>query len=62
MRRDLRVGFKKRAVVQNRMPNFRFILTVAATESAIGLAILTTFYRIKNSINVEPIINKINKL
>lgn len=39
-----------------------FILTIAATESAIGLAVLTTFYRIKKSINMEPIINKINKL
>ena len=35
-----------------------FILTIAATESAIGLAILTVFYRLKNSIELEPIKNK----
>jgi NADH-quinone oxidoreductase subunit K len=32
-----------------------FILTVAAAESAIGLALLVTFYRIKNSIIIEKI-------
>ncbi len=32
-----------------------FILTVAAAESAIGLAILVTYYRNKNSIEVEDI-------
>ncbi len=32
-----------------------FILTVAAAESAIGLAIITGFYRLKNSIQLEPI-------
>jgi len=32
-----------------------FILTIAATESAIGLAIITAFYRLKNSIELEPI-------
>nr|QYC61884.1 NADH dehydrogenase subunit 4L [Stephanopyxis turris] len=32
-----------------------FILTVAATESAIGLAILVSYYRIKNTILVETI-------
>uniref|UniRef100_UPI00300258E5 NADH dehydrogenase subunit 4L n=1 Tax=Cocconeiopsis kantsiensis TaxID=3082010 RepID=UPI00300258E5 len=32
-----------------------FILTIAATESAIGLAILTVFYRLKNSIQMDPI-------
>lgn len=32
-----------------------FILTIAATESAIGLAIITVFYRLKNSIQMEPI-------
>ena len=32
-----------------------FILTIAATESAIGLAIITVFYRLKNSILFEPI-------
>ena len=35
-----------------------FILTIAATESAIGLAILTVFYRLKNSIELEPIKRK----
>ena len=40
-----------------------FILTIAATESAIGLAILTVFYRLKNSIQLEPIKKKItNKI
>ena len=32
-----------------------FILTIAATESAIGLAVITVFYRLKNSIELEPI-------
>ncbi|MDX1950334.1 MAG: NADH-quinone oxidoreductase subunit NuoK [Rickettsiales bacterium] len=32
-----------------------FILTVAAAEAAIGLAILVVFYRNKNSIEVEDI-------
>jgi NADH-quinone oxidoreductase subunit K len=32
-----------------------FILTIAATESAIGLAIVTVFYRLKRSIQLEPI-------
>jgi NADH-quinone oxidoreductase subunit K len=32
-----------------------FILTIAAAESAIGLAILTIFYKLKNSIELEPI-------
>jgi len=32
-----------------------FILTVAAAESAIGLALLVIFYRIKNSIVIEKI-------
>jgi NADH-quinone oxidoreductase subunit K len=36
-----------------------FILTIAATESAIGLAIITVFYRLKNSIQLEPIKTKI---
>jgi NADH-quinone oxidoreductase subunit K len=40
-----------------------FILTVAAAESAIGLAIITGFYRLKNSIQLEPIKKRIsNKL
>jgi len=30
-----------------------FILTVAAAESAIGLAILIAYYRVKGNINVE---------
>jgi NADH-quinone oxidoreductase subunit K len=32
-----------------------FILTVAAAEAAIGLAILVVFYRSKNTIHVEDI-------
>ena len=36
-----------------------FILTIAATESAIGLAIITVFYRLKNSIKLEPVKTKI---
>ena len=40
-----------------------FILTIAATESAIGLAVITVFYRLKNSIQLEPIRKKItNKI
>jgi len=35
-----------------------FILTIAATESAIGLAIITVFYRLKSSIELEPIKKK----
>lgn len=34
-----------------------FILTVAATESAIGLAILTLHYRLKNTIKIDNIKN-----
>jgi NADH-quinone oxidoreductase subunit K len=37
-----------------------FILTVAAAESAIGLAIITVLYRLKNSIELDPIKKKIN--
>ncbi len=37
-----------------------FILTIAATESAIGLAIITVFFRLKNSIDLEPIKKKIS--
>jgi NADH-quinone oxidoreductase subunit K len=40
-----------------------FVLTIAATESAIGLAIITVFYRLKNSIQLEPVKKKItNKI
>jgi len=40
-----------------------FILTIAATESAIGLAVITVFYRLKNSIELEPIKKRItNKI
>ncbi|MCB9964292.1 MAG: NADH-quinone oxidoreductase subunit NuoK [Rhodospirillales bacterium] len=34
-----------------------FILTVAAAEAAIGLAILVTFFRIRGSIAVDDIAN-----
>ena len=36
-----------------------FVLTIAASESALGLAILTTYYKLKSSILLEPI--KTNK-
>lgn len=40
-----------------------FILTIAATESAIGLAIITVFYRLKNSIQLDSIRKKVtNKI
>jgi NADH-quinone oxidoreductase subunit K len=40
-----------------------FILAIAATESAVGLAIITVFYRLKNSIQLDPIKKKtLNKL
>lgn len=32
-----------------------FILTIAATESAIGLAILSCFYKVNNNILVEAV-------
>jgi NADH-quinone oxidoreductase subunit K len=32
-----------------------FILTIAAAESAIGLAIITIFYKLKHSIELEPV-------
>merc|ERR1712029_137008 len=34
-----------------------FILTIAAAESAIGLAILTIYYRLKNNIQIDKIKN-----
>jgi NADH-quinone oxidoreductase subunit K len=34
-----------------------FILTIAATESAIGLAILTVHYKLKNTIQIEKVKN-----
>jgi NADH-quinone oxidoreductase subunit K len=37
-----------------------FVLTIAATETATGLNIITIFYRIKNSIKLEPIKKKFN--
>jgi NADH-quinone oxidoreductase subunit K len=37
-----------------------FILTIAAAESAIGLSIITVLYRLKNSIQLDPIKKKIN--
>lgn len=40
-----------------------FILTIAAAESAIGLAIITVFYKLKNSIELNPIKKKLtNKI
>ena len=32
-----------------------FILTIAAAESAIGLAMITVFYKLKHSIELEPV-------
>lgn len=32
-----------------------FILTIAAAESAIGLALITIFYKLKHSIELDPI-------
>jgi len=32
-----------------------FILTIAATESAIGLSILSIYYKLKQTIQMEPI-------
>ena len=37
-----------------------FVLTVAASESALGLAILTVYYRLKSSILLKPL--KTNKI
>jgi NADH-quinone oxidoreductase subunit K len=37
-----------------------FVLTIAAAESAIGLAIITVLYRLKNSIQLDPIKKKVN--
>lgn len=34
-----------------------FILTIAAAESAVGLAILTIYYRLKNNIQIDKIKN-----
>jgi len=34
-----------------------FILTIAAAESAIGLAVLTVYYRLKNTIRIDQIKN-----
>jgi NADH-quinone oxidoreductase subunit K len=34
-----------------------FILTIAATESAIGLAILVVYYKLKNTIRIDKIKN-----
>ena len=39
-----------------------FVLTIAAAESAIGLAILTVFYKLKNSIELDLIKKKIKKV
>jgi len=35
-----------------------FILTIAATESAIGLALLTIYYNVKNTIEMDKIHTK----
>lgn len=35
-----------------------FILTIAATESAIGLALLTIYYNLKNTIEMDKIYTK----
>ena len=49
-------GFKGEFICEmNYYPKFfvLFILAIAATESAIGLSILTIFYRLKNSIELD---------
>jgi NADH-quinone oxidoreductase subunit K len=33
-----------------------FVLTVAATESSIGLAILTTYFKLRNTIQINQIL------
>jgi NADH-quinone oxidoreductase subunit K len=35
-----------------------FILTIAATESAIGLAILSSYHRVRNRVTFESVKNK----
>jgi NADH-quinone oxidoreductase subunit K len=37
-----------------------FVLVLAASESAVGLAIITVLYRLKGSIQIDPIKKKIN--
>jgi NADH-quinone oxidoreductase subunit K len=39
-----------------------FILTIAATESASGIAIITAFYKFKNSIELEPVKKVMSKI
>lgn len=40
-----------------------FVLMIAAAESAIGLAILTVFYRLRGSIQFKPIKKRVaNKI
>jgi NADH-quinone oxidoreductase subunit K len=39
-----------------------FILTIAATESAIGLSLITVFYKLKRTIQVDIIKKKTNKI
>ena len=39
-----------------------FILTIAAAESAIGLAFISCLHKYKNSIELQPIKKKINKI
>lgn len=39
-----------------------FILTIAAAESAVGLSIITSFYRLKGSIQIESVKKPIKSL
>lgn len=39
-----------------------FILTIAAAESAIGLSLISCLYKLKNSIEIEPVKKKFNKI
>ena len=39
-----------------------FILAIAAAESATGLSLLTSFYKLKNNIEIIPIKKKIIKI
>ena len=39
-----------------------FVLTIAASESALGLSILTVFHRLKSSILLESVKSKMSKI
>ena len=39
-----------------------FVLTIAATESASGIAIITAFYKLKNSIQLDSVKKTVSKI